>query len=72
MLLLRRVRERVSGREAITAGDTSAASLRRYEAEWERTVGRKMQRNYRLRQRFPPGERANERFVRAFALAAAG
>ncbi len=56
--------------EAIAAGDTSAAFLARYEEEWKRTAGRKMERNYRLRQRFPPAERADERFLRAFVLAA--
>jgi len=58
--------------EAIASGDTSASSLGRYEEEWNHTVGRKMQRNYRLRERFPREQRANERFVRAFALAAGG
>jgi len=28
-----------------------------------------MQRNYRLREKFPPAQRTDERFVRAFALA---
>jgi hypothetical protein len=28
-----------------------------------------MQRNYRLRGKFPPAQRTDERFVRAFALA---
>jgi digeranylgeranylglycerophospholipid reductase len=32
--------------------------------------GRKLQRNYRLREKFPPESHADERFVRAFALAA--
>lgn len=58
--------------EAIAAGDTSAGFLGRYEEGWRRSVGRKMERNYRLRQRFPPAQRADERFVRAFALAAGG
>jgi len=58
--------------EAIANGDTSTTSLERYEEEWNRTVGRKMQRNYRLRERFPPEQRANKRFVHAFALAAGG
>jgi digeranylgeranylglycerophospholipid reductase len=58
--------------EAIAVGDTSARFLSRYEQRWRRAVGRKMERNYRLRQRFPPAQRADERFVRAFALAAAG
>ena len=58
--------------EAIASGDTSARSLQRYEEDWNRAVGRKMQRNYRLRGKFPPEQRANKRFVRAFALAAGG
>jgi digeranylgeranylglycerophospholipid reductase len=58
--------------EAIVSGDASATFLQRYEEEWNRTVGRKMQRNYRLRERFPPGQRANKRFARAFALASGG
>jgi hypothetical protein len=31
-----------------------------------------MARNYRLRERFPCGRRADERFTRAFALAVSG
>ena len=58
--------------EAIAAGDTSAGFLGRYEEAWGRSVGRKMRRNYRLREKFPPGRRTDERFVRAFALAASG
>ena len=56
--------------EAIAAGDTSAGFLGRYQEAWHRSVGRKMQRNYRLREKFPSAQRADERFVRAFALAA--
>jgi digeranylgeranylglycerophospholipid reductase len=55
--------------ESIAAGDTSASALGRYEEQWHQSVGRKMQRNYRLREKFPPAQRADERFVRAFALA---
>ena len=58
--------------EAVAAGDTSASFLSRYEEQWRRSVGRKMRRNYRLRAKFPPARRADERFVRAFALAAGG
>jgi len=58
--------------EAIAAGDTSAGSLSRYQGAWQQSVGRKMRRNYRLRDKFPPGQRTDERFVRAFALAAGG
>jgi digeranylgeranylglycerophospholipid reductase len=57
---------------AIAAGDVSARFLRRYEKHWRGTVGRKMERNYRLRGKFPPERRVEERFVQAFALAAAG
>jgi len=58
--------------EAITGDDTSATVLSHYEQAWHRTIGRKMQRNYRLREKFPPARRHDDRFVRAFALAAAG
>jgi digeranylgeranylglycerophospholipid reductase len=58
--------------EAIAAGDTSAGFLARYEQAWQRGLGRKMGRNYRLRAKFSSEQRSNERFVRAFALAAGG
>jgi len=54
---------------AIAADDTSAAFLGRYGEAWHSTVGRKMQRNYRLRTRFAPDQRTDERFVQAFMLA---
>jgi digeranylgeranylglycerophospholipid reductase len=57
---------------AIAAGDISADFLSRYERAWQRDIGRKMARNYRLRERFEPGERTDQRFVRAFALAVSG
>ena len=55
--------------EAVEARDPSAAFLARYEERWQRSLGRKMLRNYRLRQRFAPAERTDEHFLRAFALA---
>ncbi len=58
--------------EAIAAGNTSAAFLRRYEARWAETLGRKMVRNYRLRERFPPGKRDDSRFLQVFAMAVGG
>jgi len=57
---------------AIAAGDTSTGFLKQYQDRWSGTAGRKSQRNYRLRGKFPPERRTEERFVRAFALAAAG
>jgi digeranylgeranylglycerophospholipid reductase len=56
--------------EAVASGDTSATFLGRYEEQWQASTGRKLQRNYRLRQRFSPTQRTDEHFVRAFALAA--
>ncbi len=58
--------------EAIGRNDTSAAALSRYQQEWERSIGHKNLRNYRLRAKFAPEQRTDERFVRAFALAASG
>jgi len=55
--------------EAIASRNTSASFLSRYEEQWRQSVGPKLQRNYRLRDKFPPAQRADERFVRAFALA---
>jgi digeranylgeranylglycerophospholipid reductase len=58
--------------EALVAGDTSAAFLQRYRDRWNHSLGRQMQRNYRLRKRFPPQRRTGERFLRTFALAVGG
>jgi len=58
--------------EAIEAGDVSAPFLARYERAWHQSQGRRLQRNYRLRARFAPEERTQERFVHAFVLAAGG
>jgi digeranylgeranylglycerophospholipid reductase len=58
--------------EALAAGDTSAAFLQRYRDRWHHSLGRQMQRNYRLRERFPPQRRTSERFLRTFALAVGG
>jgi len=57
---------------AIAAGDVSAAALAEYERRWAAGLGRKMARNYRWRERFPPSARACRNFVRLFAVAAAG
>lgn len=57
--------------EAIATGDTTARFLHRYQEAWHWTLARKMQRNYRPRERFPPDRRADERFMRVLALAVA-
>ena len=54
--------------EAISAGDTSRAALQRYQHEWADGIGRAMARNYRLRARFPPEQRTDERFMHLFAM----
>jgi digeranylgeranylglycerophospholipid reductase len=55
--------------EAIAAGDVSAQFLKKYQDRWDQSRGRKLERNYRLRRKFKPQERADSRFVRAFAMA---
>ena len=57
---------------ALAAGDTSARGLAVYQEQAERLMGRRLTRNYRLRGRFPPGQRASRNFVRLFAMAAGG
>jgi digeranylgeranylglycerophospholipid reductase len=54
--------------EAIEAGDVSQAALRLYEQEWDEGIGRGMARNYRLRARFPPEQRTDDRFMHLFAM----
>jgi hypothetical protein len=43
-----------------------------YEERAEAAFGRNLARNYRLRTRFSPAERASRNFVRLFAVAAGG
>lgn len=56
--------------QAIEAGDTSTRKLAEYEERWTSTLGRKMARNYRLKERFTPSQRVSRDFVRLFAVAA--
>lgn len=58
--------------QALDTGDTSARRLAAYHEQVDRTMGRHLARNYRLRQRFPPEQRASRNFVRVFAVAAGG
>jgi digeranylgeranylglycerophospholipid reductase len=58
--------------QAVEAGDTSKGFLQRYEGRWKEARGRKMERNYRLKERFSATERTSRGFLRAFALAAVG
>ena len=54
---------------AIEAGDTCEGFLSRYPEQWHRSAGRKLHRNYRLREKFPLDKRNDRRFVQAFMLA---
>jgi digeranylgeranylglycerophospholipid reductase len=58
--------------DALEANDTSVETLSAYQDGVEAMLGRKLARNYRLRQRFSPPQRADRRFVRLFAVAAGG
>jgi digeranylgeranylglycerophospholipid reductase len=58
--------------DALAWGDTSAQTLAVYQSRAEGAFGRRLARNYRLRERFPPGQRASRNFVRLFAVAAGG
>lgn len=54
---------------AIERGDVSASSLRPYEERWQATVGRRMMRNYQIKERFPAAERTSKGFMRLFVAA---
>jgi digeranylgeranylglycerophospholipid reductase len=58
--------------EALAAGDPSARRLAAYQEQATQSIGRRLARNYRLRERFPPDQRAGRDFVRVFAVAAGG
>lgn len=57
---------------AIRRRDVSVRALREYQALWATNTGRRMVRNYRMRERFPPAQRTDERFLQIFALAVGG
>jgi digeranylgeranylglycerophospholipid reductase len=57
---------------AIARGDTSAAALSTYEEAWQAGVGRRMARNYRLKEKYGPAQRVSRAFTRLFMVAAAG
>lgn len=58
--------------KAIASGDTSAEALALYEERWMVGRGRKMARNYRLKERFGPDERTSPDFLRVFTVAVGG
>ena len=58
--------------KAIEAADASARLLSEYQRRWQAAMGRKMARNYRLKERFSGEERISRRFIHLFSLAVAG
>jgi digeranylgeranylglycerophospholipid reductase len=58
--------------DALAEGDVSAQGLAGYQEQANRLLGQRLARSYRLRQRFPPDQRASRNFVRLFAVAAGG
>jgi digeranylgeranylglycerophospholipid reductase len=58
--------------EAIAAGDTSAARLSAYPARFQATLGRRLERNYRLKEKYGAAARIGDDFLKVFALAATG
>jgi digeranylgeranylglycerophospholipid reductase len=57
---------------AVARDDTSAEALSAYETAWREGLGRRMARNYRLKEKYGPGKRALRAFTRLFMVAAAG
>jgi digeranylgeranylglycerophospholipid reductase len=57
---------------AIGEGDTSAEALSAYEAGWQAGLGRRMARNYRIKEKYRPDQRVSRAFCRLFMVAAAG
>lgn len=57
---------------AVATGDTSAAALSAYETAWWVGLGRRMARNYRIKEKYGPGKRASRAFMRLFMVAVAG
>jgi digeranylgeranylglycerophospholipid reductase len=57
---------------AIQTGDSSRQFLSRYPERWQKSTGRILCRNYRLREKFPLERRNDKRFVQAFLLAVGG
>lgn len=58
--------------EACARGDTSAAALAPYAAQCHATMGRRLERNYRLKEKYGTAARLSDDFLKIFALAAAG
>lgn len=57
---------------AIQEGETSAGALSAYESRWQAGLGRRLARNYRLKEKYGPQRRASRAFARLFMVAAAG
>ena len=58
--------------QAIAAGDTSTAGLSAYPERFQAVLGRRLERNYRLKEKYGAAARLGDDFLKVFALAAAG
>jgi len=58
--------------QAIEEGDTLAERLREYERVWREGPGRRLEKSYRLRERYPSSERTSSGFLRIFTVAVGG
>jgi digeranylgeranylglycerophospholipid reductase len=58
--------------DACARGDTSAAGLSAYAALCHSAMGRRLERNYRLKEKYGKAARVGDDFLKIFALAAAG
>ena len=58
--------------KTISSGNVSSESLKEYQINWYKTKGKKLDRNYRIRSKFPYNSRADKNFVRSFMLAVSG
>jgi digeranylgeranylglycerophospholipid reductase len=58
--------------EACAQGDPSAAGLSSYAALCHSAMGRRLERNYRLKEKYGTAARLSVGFLKVFALAAAG
>lgn len=54
---------------AIERGDVSTKLLRPYEERWQTMLGRRMMRNYQIKERFLASERTSKGFMRLFIAA---
>jgi digeranylgeranylglycerophospholipid reductase len=58
--------------EALAIGDTSVTGLAAYPGRFQAALGRRLQRNYRFKDKYGASARLSDEFLKVFGLAAAG